>query len=911
MSVERLLVELLAVLAAARLAAEAAQRLGAPTVVGEIVAGLVVGPSVLGLATPNEVIEVLAELGAILLLVEVGMELDLSGLRAVGGRALAVALIGVALPFAGGYAAARGLGFDPTPALFAATALTATSVGITARVLSEAQMLSSVEGRTILGAAVADDLLGLMILSVVTGSVGAASASAPGAGQVIMLALGALAGMTLLGLALVPRLLDAARLKARVAGSFLGAVFGFVLVYAIVAGAARLAPILGGFVAGLCLARTSHRVDIARELRPLSHILVPVFFLTIGLQVDVARLLDRRTAVLAAALLLVAVLGKLASGLGVLGAGDGLLVGLGMLPRGEVGLIVTGIGARAGIVEGSMFGALVLTVIGTTLLAPSLLRLRVRGAARAAPALPARTDGDLLRTTADVVDLVAAPGKGNALKVVLEAAIEVSRGRRPGAGLVDWMRGLSSMPLRWDPPTVSALFELLRSADPRAWTFLGGSGVLQRSVPELAELLEYTSPSIADPDPTRSFRWTLLQELNSLRRDPARAHLFSQLEDDRPLLLAAAVLEFTDPERGVLLARRLAKRLELGAKHEQDAAALVLDHGLLAGAARRADALDEERILELAVHLVSAQRARALYLLTLAAERFPDWHLRRLDELARLVIQALEQQQGLTGREAANLVNRHLARAAALIADQPSAAALLEHVPRRCVLVTPPTVLAAQASCLARLDGRARFEVSSDDDGERLLVFAGRDQPGLLARTTAVLGMAGVEITRAWCTTWPRAMAVQAFKVMPPGPPSTRTLVASLKAIATTVLTSPPLPEADVSFDLTASPSYGLCRVDMEARPDALHLLAVAIASARVSIAWAHVDPAGPRTTLSFGLTGRHGDKLSAALAEAVAERIRVGARLESGWTLKGLSARWTSNQLLARLQRVGASPRA
>lgn len=887
-----MLLELVAVLAAAKLAAEAAQRLNVPTVVGEIAAGLIIGPTLLGAVTPNEVLDVLAELGAILLLVEAGMELDVAGLGAVGGRALAVAAIGVAAPLAGGYAAARALGADAHVALFAGAALTATSVGISARVLSEARLLPSRAGRTILGAAIADDLLGLVILTVVVRATGGHPTGALDVAGLVALALGVLLLLAALGVLVAPRLFDAARLRARVPGSFLGFVFVFVLIYSAAAGAARLAPILGAFVAGLCLGRTLHRDDIARELRPLSHLLVPLFFLSIGIHAELGRVLSPAAGALAGALIAVALAGKLASGLGVLGTGDGLLVGLGMLPRGEVGLIVTALGQRAGILDGATYGALVLTVVLTTLIAPPLLRLRVRRAGARRPTLPRARGGEVLRVAGGEVELVAEPPRAACLQAVLEAALAVARTHRPGAALLGWLDGLGGLPLRWDGRATDLLFELLRTGNPRAWNFLAHSGALERAVPELAGLLKHAGSGLVDPDPLRPFRWELLERLDALRKQPELAAHYAQLGDDRPLLLAAAALERAGPAAAVVLVRRLAKRLDLGAHAEEEAAALVRDHALLAAAARRPDALGEERILELAVHLRRAPRARALYLLTLASsdERAGAT---QLDELLRLVLEALRHEE-LTGREAANLVSRRRAQAAALVAHVPGAEAFVEQAPRRALLATPPAVLAAQAACLARAGGRARFEQAVDGHGRPLLVFAGPDRRGLLARTTALLARHSLQVASAWIDTWPNRMAAQAFALRAGGRFEPELLTRGLREMWRATLLSPPLPAARVSFDLATSPSYGLCRVETEGGPDALHCLAVAIAGARASIAWAHVTADGAGARFDLGLIGRHGDKPTSAEADAVSRCIRAGTRLERARPVAGPGARWS-----------------
>ncbi|MEO7837460.1 MAG: cation:proton antiporter, partial [Acidimicrobiales bacterium] len=183
-----ILLDILVVLVAAKLAAELAERVGLPAVVGEILAGLAIGPSMLGLVAPSEVLRTLGELGVILLLLQVGLEMDLADLGAVGKASMLVAVVGVALPFVAGFGVMTAFGESGNTAVFVGAALTATSVGITARVFGDLGVLASVEARTVLGAAVADDVLGLIILTVVVRIVSQGSVSVAGVAGVAGLA---------------------------------------------------------------------------------------------------------------------------------------------------------------------------------------------------------------------------------------------------------------------------------------------------------------------------------------------------------------------------------------------------------------------------------------------------------------------------------------------------------------------------------------------------------------------------------------------------------------------------------------------------------------------------------------------------------------------------------------------------
>ena len=247
-----------AALLAAKLLGEIAHRFGQPPVLGELVAGVLLGPSVLGLVTLTPPVLIAAEIGAVLLLFEVGLETDLEELVAVGGPAIAVAVAGIILPLAGGFLVARAAGEATLVSVFAGAALTATSISITARVLSDLNALASREGQIILGAAVVDDVLGLIVLAVVTQVVRTGSVDAAGVLRATLLAFGFLAAALVLGIPVGRRMVGVvARANAR--GVLLAASVGFAMVVAHFAFRAGSAPIIGAFAAGLALARTNRR----------------------------------------------------------------------------------------------------------------------------------------------------------------------------------------------------------------------------------------------------------------------------------------------------------------------------------------------------------------------------------------------------------------------------------------------------------------------------------------------------------------------------------------------------------------------------------------------------------------------------------------------------------------------------
>lgn len=363
----------------AKLLGEMAERLGQPAVLGELLAGVLLGPSLLGLVPVSAGITLVAEIGVILLLFEVGLETELAKLLRVGGPALAVALGGMVLPFGAGYLVTRALGYGTLAAIFVGAALTATSIGITARVLSELSALDTREGQIILGAAVVDDVLGLVILAVV-GQIAEKGGVAPATVlRSTALAIGFLAVAILAGMPLSKYLIRFVG-KANVRGVLVAASVAFALLLAVAAHRAGSAEIVGGFAAGLVLARTNRRHDIDHALRPIVDVFAPVFFVSVGAQVDVARLnpvpaAHRPALLLALGLTVVGILGKFAAGFCAWGPARRAFIGAGMVPRGEVGLIFASLGRATGALDEGVFVAVVLAVFATTFLAPPLLKL--------------------------------------------------------------------------------------------------------------------------------------------------------------------------------------------------------------------------------------------------------------------------------------------------------------------------------------------------------------------------------------------------------------------------------------------------------------------------------------------------------------------------------------------------------
>lgn len=393
--VQQLLVMLVAVILATKLLGELAQRLGQPAVLGELLAGILLGGSLLGVLDPaNPVVAALSEIGVLVLLFSIGLHTDLRSLASVGMPAATVAVVGVALPFAGGFAAARALGVDAIPAMVCGAALTATSIGISARVLHDLGRLETPDGQVVLGAAVLDDIVGLVILAVVSQVAQGGEVSALDVARTAAVAVGFVAVALALGSRVVPplfRLVEGIRISGAL--GLIALAFAFAL--AVLADRAGSAMIVGAFAAGLILHPTQQRRDIEAAATELGHFFVPIFFAAVGAAVDLRALADPRALLVGGALVVVGVAGKVAAGYAPRGyRGDKLLIGVAMVPRGEVGLIFAQMGLATGAIGADLFGAVMLMVLATTLVTPPLLGMVARRSAAPLGPTPLDLPGD-------------------------------------------------------------------------------------------------------------------------------------------------------------------------------------------------------------------------------------------------------------------------------------------------------------------------------------------------------------------------------------------------------------------------------------------------------------------------------------------------------------------------------------
>jgi Kef-type K+ transport system membrane component KefB len=410
------LLSLVIIYLASKIGGEISQKLNLPPVLGELVGGVIVGVSALHLVvfadsglpvadagimsvlqgiyhmspvtlnsvfeSQSEVISVLAELGVIILLFEIGLECDLRQLKEVGVQAVIVACVGVAAPFAAGTVGLMIIfHVAAIPAIFAGAALTATSIGITSKVLSELGQLKSKEGQIIVGAAVIDDVLGIIVLAVVASLAKTGEVDVRNVVYLIISATVFLIGSILLGGVFNKGfILIVEGLKTR--GNIVIPAFIFAFFMAFLGNAIHLEAILGAFAAGLVLDETDARNELDGLIKPVADLLVPIFFVTVGARADLGVLnpavaANQSGLLIAVFLIAIAIIGKLITGWVVFGQPgiNRLAIGVGMIPRGEVGLVFAGIGSASGAIDKPLEVAIIVMVILTTFLAPPFLRV--------------------------------------------------------------------------------------------------------------------------------------------------------------------------------------------------------------------------------------------------------------------------------------------------------------------------------------------------------------------------------------------------------------------------------------------------------------------------------------------------------------------------------------------------------
>jgi Kef-type K+ transport system membrane component KefB len=369
--------QLAIILITAKIAGEVFQRLGLSSVIGEILAGVMLGSSFLGLIPDGPDLHLFAEMGIIFMIFLIGLETHVSQLRRIGKSAILVAAMGVIVPFGVGYILGEALGYPWQTSLFLGSILTATSVAVTVRTFMDLGKARSSVSQTILAAAIIDDILGLLILAMVlaftgTGEGGLAS-NLGKAGLFFFIILP-------LGWWLIPRIIGWVR-KMEGEGAVFTTVLGITFLFSFWSHWAGLASLIGAFLIGLIFGQLPEAEKISEDIKPLYYFLAPIFFVSIGVQVDLQEF--STALVFALILTLVAIITKVIGGqagayLGGLSLKKGLIIGVGMVPRGEVGLIIAGIGRQWHLIDDAVFSASAFMCLLTILLPPLFIKLLIR-----------------------------------------------------------------------------------------------------------------------------------------------------------------------------------------------------------------------------------------------------------------------------------------------------------------------------------------------------------------------------------------------------------------------------------------------------------------------------------------------------------------------------------------------------
>ena len=867
LDIGRILLELGIILCAAKLMAELAERVGIPAVLGEILAGVVLGPSALGLIHRTDSLFLLGELGAILLLLQVGMEMDVAELRTVGRAAISVAIVGVALPMIFGTIGGIVLGEESRTAIFIGSTLTATSVGITARVFGDLRALATKEARIVLGAAVADDVLGLIILTVVTRVVEKGSIGIGTIASTTGLALAFLGIAGTVGFTAIPHVLGIVMKRASSPAAVSVTALGIALAFSSAADAAHLAPIIGAFVAGTALGKAPGHERIARDMSALAAVFVPIFFLQIGVETDIAAMVKPKVLAIAALFAFIAVITKVAAGWMARSTGaDTLLVGLGMMPRGEVGLIFATIGLSAGVFNDDLHAALVLVVLLTTVISPAALRWRIdsRGPSSVDLDVDSETEpaSGWLEVRGGKIELAANPPTSASARVLLSAA-QLAVVNQPSETLLDWIAERRTRDLAWDRDATTELLNLLRTSSPRSWRFLEVSSLFDRAIPELASAIHRRAGDVTELDPTHALRFPTVEELRS-----ATAVASSQSDT---LLLSAFIADVgaSRDETSIIL-----QKFDLDLLAAKEIEDLLNGARILRAAVEQEPHRVDDKLLRDIAHGLKrpgiVERSR---LLADAIGGLEPWQHAAMIDITTGVQAVLAHPELLSGEDD-SLADMRRRQAKDLTTDE----ALIDritHAPTTYVLAHDPAMLLEHARLIEPAPHGRKVRVSvqpTETVGNYMVNVATRDRRGLLSRIAGALADSGYSVVSASLATWPDNSVLDTFVVAASSPPDATALADILTRALKGRLRSRKL-EGEVpriAVDNSIHPWHSVLRIS---GPDQIGLLAAvsfALSELGVVVHHAVIQTRGGIVDDEFEISDRVGRKVSDDHASAV-----------------------------------------
>jgi Kef-type K+ transport system membrane component KefB len=882
----RLIADLLIILAVGKIGAEICERLRTPAVVGHVVLGVVIGPSVIDIVSLDGArggsIAVLGEIGVLVLLMRIGTELDLAELAKVGRSATLVATIGVGLSFAAGALSGIWLGYSGAASVLMGAALSATSVGVAARLFGSLRALATIEARVVLGAGAVADVLGLAILTIVVRVVDVDDVGVGTAVGSIAVAIGFIVVSAAVGLAVVPRLLQLVHARAASSAATTVAALVVALGIAELADAVDLVFIIGAFVAGVAIARSNQKDRVATDLGVIGNIFIPVFFVYVGISTDIEAMGNSAAIGLAAALSGVAIVAKLAAGWGASGTRvDRLLIGISMIPGGEIGVIFASIGLTSGLLGQDVYAPLLVAVLISTAITTPVLRLRLGATAVGATADPltptAEPDEGWLSVGHGIIQLHGFPPTSETIPLAFQAAARMGHAR-PSPELLDWFGAHRDEVLTWTRDDTASLIRLLRTDEPRGWRLLEVTGLLERALPEIADAMRRRRADVSDLDPLGALRFHIAERLDDLAVETGHP------SDDLVLAAMAADVcrDTADPHQSaVALLGRLVSALDA-----QRIARVVDDARLLRASSNNPSGFDEREVLQLATHLASSQQARDAYQLALALGPLPGWQREALDQRYSLIHEALAHPE-LTGGEASNLAAGRRLAAQRLLDDIP-AIERLRFAPTSYVLSHTPEELARQSRLVEPLprSGIVRVAVSREDAPDHWKIdVACRDSHALLAHLTEVLTTRGLDVVDATIATWPDGGVLDVFVVTSPEPPPASDLALAFEAGLRKPLRSPVTIGLMAEFDNEALPWHTACDVIGPDQPGALLAVSAAFARAKVVVHTARIATSDGIIHDRFTISDRVGRKLGDAAMERVQRALageRMGRRMSS-----------------------------
>jgi Kef-type K+ transport system membrane component KefB/predicted amino acid-binding ACT domain protein len=868
LNIGRILLDLTIILIVAKVAAEVSDRIHVPAVIGEIAAGILIGPSVLGLVNTGDMLFFLAELGVILLLIQVGLETDIIELKSVGRASILVAIIGVVLPMALGFGASSLLGESINTSLFVGAALTATSIGITARVFGDLRALATVEARTVLGAAVVDDVLGLIILTVVTRVVEQGTVGIGTIASTIGLAIGFLAVTSTVGFTIFPQLFARIAKGARSASTVSVVAIGIALGFSVLAEKAHLAPIIGAFVAGLALRRIAAHERVERDVSSIAQIFVPIFFLNIGISTNIRAMADTRVIGVALLISVVAVISKIAAASGAIGSrGDKWTIGFGMLPRGEVGLIFASIGLSVGALSEELYGSVLVVVLVTTLIAPPLLRWRLGTQAQAiedSTALAMRPLEGWVKTIDGQIVLNGAPPVRSLVEIGLATA-SLAVDARPSSQLLDWFALHRNATLSWNDDATIGLLRVLRNGSARSWRFLETIGFIQRALPEVSEAMAARSSDSTELDPTHSLQFPTVETIC----------LTSHASTD-DLVLAAFAKDISDS--GANGPDAIA-RLGLDLATSKSVLMLLDGAQLLRNIVQSEPLQITPRLLsQIANHLKNPLLVEQCRQLVSARQDMSDTQNLALVGIVADVQEVLAHPD-LVDSESNTLVESRLQAALALTSDE-AIRARITYAPASYALTHTPQQLLDHALLVEPMppSGDARIVVLPTQNNDQWLVnIACRDRSALLARLSGALSSLDLNVLNAEIATWADGAVLDIFSVQSSVEPRigdvSDAVQRSLKS--RNVKTSGGPFKLTVRLDHSAHPWHSIMRVEGEDHTGLLRDITATLAKLKVVIHHAQIGTDQGRVHNMFEISDAHGRKLSEQASNKIIRALR------------------------------------